>query len=98
MADELHSCPRCGGEIEGIAIWQNEQNKALHFEMDHGDMACHFDFEFSPAFLDMSLIFLGSFNESRNVAPMADCRSTMKPAHCRRDDSADVERRAVDYV
>jgi hypothetical protein len=27
MADELHSCPRCGGEIEGIAIWQNEQIK-----------------------------------------------------------------------
>jgi hypothetical protein len=23
--------------------------------MDHGDMACHFDLEFSPAFLDMSL-------------------------------------------
>jgi len=55
MADELHSCPRCGGEIEGIAIWQNEQNKALHFEMDHSDMACHFDLEFSPAFLNMSL-------------------------------------------
>jgi hypothetical protein len=55
MADELHSCPQCGGEIEGIAIWQNEENKALHFEMDHGDMACHFDLEFSPGFLEMSL-------------------------------------------
>jgi hypothetical protein len=30
-------------------------NKALHFEMDHSDMACHFDLEFSPAFLNMGL-------------------------------------------
>ena len=55
MAVELRQCPHCGGEIEGIAIWQNKENEALHFEMDHGDMACHFDLEFSPAFLDMSL-------------------------------------------
>lgn len=54
METELQLCPHCGGEIEGMALSYNEENKALHFEMDHGDMACHFDLEFSM-FLNMRL-------------------------------------------
>lgn len=38
-----------------MALSYNEKNKALHFEMDHGDLACHFDLEFSPVFLNMQL-------------------------------------------
>jgi hypothetical protein len=55
MEAELHSCPHCGGEIEGMTLSYNEENKALHFEMDHGDVVCHFDLEFSPVFLNMEL-------------------------------------------
>lgn len=55
MEIELHLCPHCGGEIEGMTLSYNEENKALHFEMDHGDLACHFDLEFSPVFLNMQL-------------------------------------------
>jgi hypothetical protein len=53
MEADLHLCPHCGGEIDGMAFWYSEENKALHFEMDHGDLACHFDLEFSPIFLNM---------------------------------------------
>ena len=49
MEAELHLCPHCGGD--GCLL--HKENKALHFEMDHGDMACHFDLEFSPVFLNM---------------------------------------------
>lgn len=50
---ELHSCPHCGGEIEGVIISYNEENKALHFEMNHGDVVCHFDLECSAVFLNI---------------------------------------------
>jgi hypothetical protein len=53
METELQLCPRCGGEIEGMVLSYNEENKALHFEMDHGDMACHFNLEASTAFFNM---------------------------------------------
>ena len=55
MEAELQLCPHCGGETEGMTMWYNEENKALHFEMDHGDMSCHFDLEFCPVFLNMTL-------------------------------------------
>jgi hypothetical protein len=55
MEAQLHLCPHCGGEIEGMALSYNDEKKALHFEMDHGDMACHFDLESSPVVLNMKL-------------------------------------------
>ena len=89
MKAGLHLCPHCGGEIEGIALSYNEKNRALHFEMDHGDMACLFDLEFSPVFLTMELDHL--FRIFRRIAERradVDClswieaRPTAKGFHC----------------
>jgi hypothetical protein len=47
--------PHCGGEIEGVTISYNQENKAPHFEMNHDDAVCHFDLELAAVFLNMKL-------------------------------------------
>ena len=75
MEHELSLCPHCGDEIEGAVLSYNEVNKALHFEMDHGDVVCHFDLEFSPVLLNTQFEgLLRIFQRSRSAAPMVSCR------------------------
>jgi hypothetical protein len=87
MEAELHRCPHCGGEIEGMALSYNEENRALHFEMDHGDMACHFDLDFSPVFLTMGLdhlfrIFQRIAERHLECLSSIEASPTAKGFHC----------------